>query len=314
MAREDVVVVGRRAAARAGELRQPGARGGGDDGVVDVLPDRVERDEPLEQRRLLRVAARGVLVEVVVAVDQAGRGEHAAAVDPARAAGHGGRGPGPDRGDPAVRADDVAVRVLAPVGVDGGDRAALDDGDAHAGAGYSLRRSGRSAIDIDAADRLDRDAFVARFGGVFEESPWIAGAGLGRAPVRQRRRPARRDGRGRRRARRATDRLGADPRAPRPRRQGGDRRRADAGVHPRAGRRRARPADAGAVRAADRPHRRLPRALRLPVRRLRARAHGRLDHRRGRRARRPPTPTREERTALSEIAKIARLRLDDLVA
>ena len=29
-------------------------------------------------------------------------------------------------------------------------------------------------IEIAAADRLDRDAFVARFGGVFEDSPWIA--------------------------------------------------------------------------------------------------------------------------------------------
>jgi len=27
---------------------------------------------------------------------------------------------------------------------------------------------------IDAVDRLDREAFVARFGGVFEDSPWIA--------------------------------------------------------------------------------------------------------------------------------------------
>ena len=27
---------------------------------------------------------------------------------------------------------------------------------------------------MDTADRLDHDAFVARFGGVFEESPWIA--------------------------------------------------------------------------------------------------------------------------------------------
>jgi 2-oxo-4-hydroxy-4-carboxy-5-ureidoimidazoline decarboxylase len=27
---------------------------------------------------------------------------------------------------------------------------------------------------MDQADRLDRDAFVARFGGVFEDSPWIA--------------------------------------------------------------------------------------------------------------------------------------------
>ena len=83
-AREDVVVVGRGRAARAGERGEAGARRGVDDRRVDVLPDRVERDEPLEQRRLLRVAARGVLVEVVVAVDEPGRGELAAAVDPAR--------------------------------------------------------------------------------------------------------------------------------------------------------------------------------------------------------------------------------------
>ena len=31
-------------------------------------------------------------------------------------------------------------------------------------------------LDIAAADRLDCDAFVARFGGVFEGSPWIAAA------------------------------------------------------------------------------------------------------------------------------------------
>lgn len=30
------------------------------------------------------------------------------------------------------------------------------------------------ALGIDAASALDRDAFVARFGGVFEASPWIA--------------------------------------------------------------------------------------------------------------------------------------------
>src|SRR4051794_11973511 len=29
---------------------------------------------------------------------------------------------------------------------------------------------------IDAAARLDRDAFTARFGGVFEDTPWIARA------------------------------------------------------------------------------------------------------------------------------------------
>jgi 2-oxo-4-hydroxy-4-carboxy-5-ureidoimidazoline decarboxylase len=29
-------------------------------------------------------------------------------------------------------------------------------------------------MDIDTVDRLDHDAFIARFGGVFESSPWVA--------------------------------------------------------------------------------------------------------------------------------------------
>jgi 2-oxo-4-hydroxy-4-carboxy-5-ureidoimidazoline decarboxylase len=37
---------------------------------------------------------------------------------------------------------------------------------------YSLRAIDR--IDMDSVDRLDHDAFVARFGGVFEQSPWVA--------------------------------------------------------------------------------------------------------------------------------------------
>jgi OHCU decarboxylase len=37
-------------------------------------------------------------------------------------------------------------------------------------------------IEIDAADRLGREAFVARFGGVFEASPWIAEAAWERRP------------------------------------------------------------------------------------------------------------------------------------
>src|SRR5829696_9403812 len=101
--------------------------------------------------------------------------------------------------------------------------------------------------------------------------------GVGEPSVRQRRRAARGDGLGRRAlaARRAAR---ADPRPSGPGRQGGDRR-AVAGVDARAGRRRARPPDARAVRAHHDAHRRLPRALRLPVRRLRARAHAGLDHR-----------------------------------
>ena len=37
-------------------------------------------------------------------------------------------------------------------------------------------------MDALEAGRLDRDAFVARFGGVFEESPWIAAAAWERRP------------------------------------------------------------------------------------------------------------------------------------
>ena len=146
VAREDVVVVGRGRAARARQRGEPGAGGGVDDRVVDVRPDGVERDEPLEQRRLLRIAARRVLVEVVVAVDEPGRGELAAPVDPPRPLRHGRRRARADGRDPAVLADHVAVRELAPRVVHGRDRAALDDGDAGSQSGgiYSLRRSSRS--------------------------------------------------------------------------------------------------------------------------------------------------------------------------
>ena len=43
-----------------------------------------------------------------------------------------------------------------------------------------LRRP--SATDYRAASMTDRDAFVARFGGVFEASPWIAAAAWERGP------------------------------------------------------------------------------------------------------------------------------------
>jgi 2-oxo-4-hydroxy-4-carboxy-5-ureidoimidazoline decarboxylase len=41
---------------------------------------------------------------------------------------------------------------------------------------------GRRRLGIHDAATLDRDAFVARFGGVFEDSPWIAGAAWDRGP------------------------------------------------------------------------------------------------------------------------------------
>ena len=76
VSREDVVVVGRRRAARARERRQTGARRCPARLGVDQRPHRVELDQPLEQRRLLSEAAGGPLVEVVVAVDEAGRRQH----------------------------------------------------------------------------------------------------------------------------------------------------------------------------------------------------------------------------------------------
>jgi hypothetical protein len=142
-AREDVVVVGGRRAPRARQRRQPRAGGRGDHRVVDVLPDRVQRDEPLEQRGLLRVAARGPLVEVVVAVDQARGRQLAGGVD---AADRGARGLArrralADRRDAAVLDDEVAVGDLAALVVDGGDRAVLDDDGAHARASCAARRT-----------------------------------------------------------------------------------------------------------------------------------------------------------------------------
>ena len=83
VAREDVVVVGRGRAPRPGQRGEGRPRGRVDRRFVDVRPHRVERDEPLEQRRLLREAAGGRLVEVVVAVDEPRRRQQAAAVDPA---------------------------------------------------------------------------------------------------------------------------------------------------------------------------------------------------------------------------------------
>ena len=126
-AREDVVVVGARRAAGAQQRGEPGAGGGALDLAVDARPHGIEVLQPLEQRRLLGEPAGRPLVEVVVAVDEAGRGEHAAAVD-ARWRGPRGRvGPSPTRGDPAVLDHDVAVGVLGAGGVDRRDRAALDD-------------------------------------------------------------------------------------------------------------------------------------------------------------------------------------------
>ena len=90
-------MVGGGRAARPRERGQPGLGGGALDLLVDVRPHGIERLQPLEQRRLLREAAGRPLVEVVVAVDEAGRGEHAAAVDADVAVARGSAGPGRPR-------------------------------------------------------------------------------------------------------------------------------------------------------------------------------------------------------------------------
>ena len=91
--------------------------------LVDPRPRRVQLDEPLEQRRLLREPARRPLVEVVVAVDQPGRGE-AARARRCRVAVAGAPA-GPDRDDPVALDDDVPVAVHGAG--DRRDRAALED-------------------------------------------------------------------------------------------------------------------------------------------------------------------------------------------
>ena len=94
-AREHVVVVGRGRAARPQQRREPGARRGALDPRVHARPHRIQLDEPLEQRRLLRQPAGRVLVEVVMAVDEARASRASRRVDlrcPRR--------PGPGRGRP----------------------------------------------------------------------------------------------------------------------------------------------------------------------------------------------------------------------
>ena len=73
--REDVVVVAHGRAARAGEHRHAARGADARQARIDLRPQRVQRGEPVEQDRVLRVAAGEPLVQVVVGVDQAGRDE-----------------------------------------------------------------------------------------------------------------------------------------------------------------------------------------------------------------------------------------------
>ena len=114
-AREDVVVVEDGRAAGEHQLGQARARRGVLGLGVDPGPGRVELDEPLEQRRLLRPSARERLVEVVVGVDEARRDEGAAERYPLVRLGLLA---GSHRGDEAVLDQDPAVGVLGARVVD----------------------------------------------------------------------------------------------------------------------------------------------------------------------------------------------------
>ena len=91
-AREDVVVVEDRRAARQGELGEAGARRGVLHLLVDPRPDGVQRAQPREEVGLLRPRARQGLVEVVMRVHEPGRDDGAAEVlgRPRRVAGADG--------------------------------------------------------------------------------------------------------------------------------------------------------------------------------------------------------------------------------
>ena len=163
---------------------------------------------------------------------------------------------------------------------------------------------------MDAINGLDRVAFVERFGPLFEHSPWVADAAWRDRPFADR------------------DELyealvAAMYAAPRERKLALIRAHPDLagkaaieGTLTNSSRR--EQASAGLDRltpdeyAALHPHQhRLPRALRLPVRRLRARAHQGVDPAGGGGAARHTPRTRRSAWRCEEIAKIARLRLED---
>ncbi len=130
--REDVVVVGAGSAAGQGHPGQARGRRRMDLAGIDPDPHRVQLGEPVEQHGLLRPALGEPLVQVVMGVDQARRGQAAGAVHAPRPGQGLGRGrPVTHRGDPAAGHGDVAAAVLGsavvvPRAVHGGDRAVLD--------------------------------------------------------------------------------------------------------------------------------------------------------------------------------------------
>ena len=155
------------------------------------------------------------------------------------------------------------------------------------------------------------EAFVARYGALFEHSPWVARAAWARGPfagvddlhaalvavVREAPRE------------RQLALIRAHPELAGREAQAGELTAASAA---RAGVGRPGSPDRDGARALARAQPRLSRALRLPARRLRARAHARPRSWPGARSAWATTPEEEIGIALGEIAKIARLRLEEL--
>jgi OHCU decarboxylase len=162
-------------------------------------------------------------------------------------------------------------------------------------------------VDVLEAGRLDRDAFVARFGAVFEESPWIAAAAWEHRPFAS-----------------VEDlhaaMLAAVAEAPREARLALIRAHPDLGTRARIGAESTREqAAAGLDRLTAAQYERIT-ALTAAYRErfgfpfvVCAREHTPDSIIAAAEARVGAAPEVEERTALAEIAKIARLRLDDLL-
>ena len=161
---EHVVMVGRGRAARkrkhAEGRRRQGMLGVG----VDAGPQRVERAQPAEQVLLLCEATCAPLIEVVVAVHEAGGGEAAARVDHPVPGLRRRWAALADRHDAAALDDEVPLGMLAGVGVDGRDRAAGEDESPG-----RRRRSGRSHRVTVPAGRIEVIASPSRL-------PWSAAA------------------------------------------------------------------------------------------------------------------------------------------
>jgi OHCU decarboxylase len=162
-------------------------------------------------------------------------------------------------------------------------------------------------VDAVEASRLDRDAFVARFGGVFEESPWIAAATWEQRPFASV---------GALHA--AMVRVVAG--APRDERLALIRAHPDLGTKARIGEASTREqAAAGLDRLTPEQYERITTLIAAHRDRFGfpfvvcAREHTPDSIIAAAEARGSADPAEEERTALTEIAKIARLRLDDLL-